>query len=283
MKSKSNTIKDIRFPLYGWVGLFLILVCWPLNWLLPGLRTHLLFFPLWLGYILTVNGLLYVRTKSSPFSRSPRLFAGMFVLSAPVWWIFELFNYRIQNWHYLGRENFSDLEYFLLGTLNFSTVIPAVFATAELFRSFKWLGRFQNGPRINATKGNSVLFFILGFGMLALILTWPVYFYALIWPSLFFILEPINHRLGRRTILAETGRRDWRTVAALFAGTLACGFFWEMWNYFSYPKWIYHTPFVDFLHIFEMPLLGYLGYLPFGLELFALAHFFLPKNVDLRI
>jgi hypothetical protein len=27
------------------------------------------------------------------------------------------------------------------------------------------------------------------------------------------------------------------------------------------------------LHIFEMPALGYGGYLPFGLELFALYHF----------
>ena len=36
----------------GWLGLFLLAVCWPLNWTLPGLRTAYLFFPLWLGYIL---------------------------------------------------------------------------------------------------------------------------------------------------------------------------------------------------------------------------------------
>jgi hypothetical protein len=30
---------------------------------------------------------------------------------------------------------------------------------------------------------------------------------------------------------------------------------------------------VSFLHVFEMPLLGYLGYLPFALELCALYHF----------
>ncbi len=63
---------------------------------------------------------------------------------------------------------------------------------------------------------------------------------------------------------------DWRPVISLFIGALICGFFWEMWNYFSYPKWVYHVPFVDFARIFEMPLLGYGGYLPFSLELFAL-------------
>jgi len=51
-----------------------------------------------------------------------------------------------------------------------------------------------------------------------------------------------------------------------------CGFFWEMWNFLAYPKWIYHTPGVEFLYIFEMPLLGYLGYIPFSFELFAIYH-----------
>ena len=28
--------------------------------------------------------------------------------------------------------------------------------------------------------------------------------------------------------------------------------------------WQYSLPYVDVLHVFEMPLLGYFGYLPFG-------------------
>ena len=35
----------------------------------------------------------------------------------------------------------------------------------------------------------------------------------------------------------------------------------------------YSIGFFDFVHIFEMPLLGYGGYLPFGLETFAAYHF----------
>jgi hypothetical protein len=57
---------------------------------------------------------------------------------------------------------------------------------------------------------------------------------------------------------------------SLSVGALICGFFWEMWNYYSWPKWIYHTPGAQFLHVFEMPLLGYGGYVPFALELFVL-------------
>jgi hypothetical protein len=40
-------------------------------------------------------------------------------------------------------------------------------------------------------------------------------------------------------------------------------------NYSSYPRWVYHVPFVGVLHVFEMPLLGYLV---FAWELHALYH-----------
>jgi hypothetical protein len=39
-----------------------------------------------------------------------------------------------------------------------------------------------------------------------------------------------------------------------------------MWNFHSAAKWIYAVPFVNRFHFFEMPILGYAGYLPFGLE-----------------
>ena len=45
-----------------------------------------------------------------------------------------------------------------------------------------------------------------------------------------------------------------------------CGWFWELWNYRSLAKWEYSVPFVHRFQIFEMPVLGYAGYLPFGLE-----------------
>jgi hypothetical protein len=46
-----------------------------------------------------------------------------------------------------------------------------------------------------------------------------------------------------------------------------------MWNYHASPNWYYTIPYVGFWKIFEMPLLGYSGYLPFALELFAMYQF----------
>ncbi len=117
-------------PLQGWAGFLLLAICWPLNWILPGMRTAYLFFPLWLGYILLVDALIVKRSGTSLLQRSPRDFVLLFLASAPTWWLFEWINRRTHNWEYLGEASLSDFEYYLLCTLSFSTVMPAVFETA---------------------------------------------------------------------------------------------------------------------------------------------------------
>ena len=278
----SALARSFRLP-QGWLGLLLVAVCWPLNWTLPGMRTAYLFFPLWLGYVLVVDAIVLARTNTSLYSRSPRDFVRLFFASAPVWWLFELINARTDNWEYVGSDTFSQLEYYLFCTLSFSTVMPAVFETAELARTFRWVERLASGPCVRPTPRLNLGLFLAGLGMLGLTLAWPKYCYPLVWTSLALILEPLNRWLGRRHLLETLRHGDWRPVIALSLGALICGFFWEMWNYYSYPKWIYHTPGAQFLHIFEMPLLGYAGYIPFALELFGLKNFLWRRSPVLRI
>ncbi len=262
-----------RLPRWGWLGIILIIVVWPVNWLLPGLRTHVAFFPLWLGYALTVDAFTYRRCGHSLLSRSPKRYAMLFVISAPAWWLFEALNLRTQNWHYLGREHFSNLTYGVLATLSFSTVMPAVFGTAQLVRTFAPFNRPLRGPVVRPTRKTLTIAFLAGWLMLGVLLAFPRQGFPFLWLSLYFLLEPLNAWLGRRTLLTWTQKGDWQPVYTLWTGVLITAFFWEMWNYFSYPKWVYTVPYVGFWHIFEMPLLGYGGYLPFALELFALYHF----------
>ncbi len=259
-----------RWCWHGVAGLLLVIVFWTLNWSLDGLRTHWAFFPLWLGYCLTVDGLVYWRRGHSMATRDPVGYAMLFLISAPGWWLFELLNLRTQNWEYLGAEQFTNLQYFLLCSLSFSTVMPAVFGTAELVNTMSWVHRWKAGPVFALTSGVVLGLFCSGWLMLALLLIWPRYCFPLLWGAVYLILDPINVWFGRRSLLVPVARGDWRLVLTLPIGCLICAFFWEMWNYESYPKWVYHVPFVDVLHVFEMPLLGYLGYIPFSWELFAL-------------
>ncbi len=306
-----------RFPVHGWIGLGLVTVFWTLNWTLDGLRTQWAFFPLWLGYCLTIDALVFWRTGTSLFVRNWKKYIGLFIASAPVWWLFELANWRLQNWHYDGAEAFSTLQFWFWATINFTTVIPAVFGSAELMRSF--LTKPVKGPTIRPTKTTTIGFFLAGWAMLALMVTWPRIFFPFLWISLYFILEPVNIWLSHRSPRAPSrkrfgmisGNRDyhagtgttspragtgttslvewtkdsnWQPVVTLWLGVLLTAFFWEMWNYLSYPKWVYHVAWGNWFHIFEMPLLGYGGYLPFALELFAmynlLAGLFGSKKTD---
>lgn len=259
-----------RWPFHGWLGLGLVAVFWPLNWFLPGLRTQWLFFPLWLGYCLTVDALVLVRKGDSLLTRNPRRYAGLFLVSIPAWWLFEVLNSRTLNWVYQGAEYFTPLQFAVLASISFSTVVPAVFGTAELVGTLPRLGRSGSGPVIPSTRRVLIGFFFAGWAGLGLLLAWPDIFFPLVWVSPYFILAPLNVWLGNRSLADDVARGDWRPVLALWGGVLICGFFWEMWNFYSYPRWVYHVPYLGGLHVFEMPLLGFGGYLPFSLELFAI-------------
>lgn len=282
--SRPATASTSTFAWHGWVGLLLIAVFWSLNWGLDGVRTHLLFFPLWLGYVLTVDALVLRRSGTSILTRSRRTFVLLFVGSMPAWWLFEAINARTENWHYLGADQISDLTYFVMSSIAFSTVMPAVFETAELVRSFGWMDRLSRGKwRLRPSPALAWTFLSIGAAMLALVLLWPTYFYPFTWGWAFFVTVTFNIRLGKHTLIHRTAHGDWRPVISLSLGALLCGFFWELWNFYAYPKWVYNAPGVNFWHVFEMPLLGFIGYLPFGLELHALIHLMLPDRPELRL
>ena len=80
------------------------------------------------------------------------------------------------------------------------------------------------------------------------------------------VLDPVNAHLGAESLWRDwrAGRRD-RLINLVLSGFL-CGVLWELWNYWSRAKWHYSVPYVQRFHLFEMPLLGYAGYLPFGIE-----------------
>ena len=262
-----------KWPFYGWIGILLILIFWTVNWTMTGYRTNWAFFPLWAGYILTVDAIVFSIKGSSLLHRGMYRFLALFLVSVPCWWLFELINSRARYWVYEGREHFSNVQYFILASIAFSTVTPAMFETAELIFASGWIRRLGKGPVIHARMPAMVSMFTLGWIMLGLVLCDPAHFPYFVWISVYFILEPLNIWLGFNSLIRYTARGDWRPVIALWTGSLICGFFWEMWNYLSYPKWLYHIPHFNSLHVFEMPLIGYLGYLPFSLELFAMYYF----------
>ena len=95
---------------------------------------------------------------------------------------------------------------------------------------------------------------------------YPNFLFSMLWVAPFLIITGIQLLCSETTLFSDLQNGDWRMVWLPALAALFCGFFWELWNVNSLAHWEYSVPFVQRFHIFEMPILGYAGYLPFGLE-----------------
>lgn len=278
----------LKFKYYGIVGIALIFLV-EINFLLKVQPFANWYFPIiWLGYILLIDSLVCKLKNNSLLSnRFPQLL-GMFVISALFWFIFEFLNIGVQNWSYSGIEildlgNFFNRQ--LFGFLSFSTVLPALFETTELIRTLRLFEKQKLKKKYKITR--RFLFVMIGAGILCFVLPFllPEFAFPLVWLSLFLILDPINYLHKQPSIIQHFKDKKLGIPLALMASGIILGFFWEFWNYWAIPKWTYHIPYVGFLKIFEMPILGYFGYLPFALELYAMYWFarslFIRKEIFL--
>lgn len=264
-------VKTRTLPPHFFLGLALVAVFWFASWTHLGIFGEYAFFPQWLGYILTVDALVAWR-GSSLLTRNPREFVALFLLSAPVWWLFEGMNNFVLNWHYIDTQDFSFWRVLLIGSIDFSTVIPAVFETTALVSTFRFVERLRGNRRFMISPALPWMLMYAGAFAFAAVVLVPQFAFPLAWIWLVLVVDPLNYLRGRASLLGQISRGDWRMVAALAIAAAICGVFWEMWNYFAMPKWFYTVPFVGLLKIFEMPLLGYGGYWPFAWELYALYH-----------
>jgi hypothetical protein len=259
------------FPWWGWLGLVTGLIAWILAWTrftwFAGFQHHT-FTPLWLSFILVINALTYRRKGHCMMLDRPGFFFLLFPTSAVFWWFFEYLNRFVQNWHYVG-VHFSPWEYFWYATLSFSTVLPAVLGSREWILQSSWIEKGFKGffpLKFSRSKFLGWGFFLLSTAGLAGIGVWPNFLFPFLWISPLLIIISLQSLMGEKHILCDIAQGDWRLVISSALAAFFCGWFWEMWNYYSLAKWEYSVPYVYRYLIFEMPILGYAGYLPFGLE-----------------
>jgi hypothetical protein len=226
------------------------------------------FTPLWLSFILFANALEYRRTGKCLMTHRTRFFLLLFPMSGVFWWYFEFLNQFVENWYY-EVPRYNSLEYFLSGTLPFSTVLPAVLSVREWFISRQRLQlAFTDFLAIRPSYPKATAWVVLaGSGaVLTGIGVYPDFLFAFLWVSPLLIILSFKTLAGEKHILEGITRGDWRFGMASALAGLVCGVFWELWNFYSLARWEYAIPFVQRFELFEMPLLGYAGYLPFGLE-----------------
>ncbi|MCS7185126.1 MAG: hypothetical protein NZ870_04315, partial [bacterium] len=184
-------------------------------------------------------------------------FSFIFFYSAFYWGIYEVINFRINNWAY---ENIiSNCVIRMFGYyLSYATVIPVIILVKK---NLQFLLNINVTTCENELK-NKWIYLTIGFLMLLLVVLFPNYFFPLTWGFLFFILDPLN----KTSIICEWMKNKFGNTILLTLSGIICGFLWEFWNYFATSKWIYTLPVYVGPKIFEMPIAGYIGFIPFALE-----------------
>lgn len=260
------------FLWYGYLGLGLILLAE------FGLLFHLWFFEIymtplcWSGLILFLDALNFRLAGESLIQSRPKEFLWMLSCSIGLWYVFEFYNLFIHNWHYVGLPENRWLRY--SGYFwSFATIWPGIYQIYDLIRHLKIFDQVQMKKR---TISDRFLLAAVFFGLICLLLPLFVpgsvaqYMAALIWIGMVFLFDPINYKYQRYSLIKELADGKISSLLQLFATGFIAGGLWEFWNYWATAKWLYTVPILGHIKIFEMPVLGYLGFPAFAVEVIVM-------------
>lgn len=259
-----------EFPAYGWLGL-ITLACAELLLFLGVEPVATFITPIaWSAYILVADAAVLALTGRSRLHDAPKVLAQLAALSIPLWLIFEAYNLRLRNWAYAGVPQ----DWFLAlpgYAWSFATITPAIFETADLVQALMPPVPIESWKM---SRGAENAMMICGAACLVVPLAAPrriaAYLFALVWIGFVLLLDPLNRRLRLPSFLGDLSDGFARRFYGFLASGWICGWFWEFWNEWAGAKWQYTFPMFQQLKIFEMPAPGYLGFIPFALECFAM-------------
>jgi hypothetical protein len=261
-------------PLLAKIQVGSALVIWALAF--PGavwgveLFTDWLYFFAWWPLIFFLDGILFLAKGESWLWDKTGEFLRLAGWSVTVWLVFEVFNFFLHNWRYVGIEARLWLRWPGYA-LAFATVLPGIFLAAQVLAARGVFQRSTGKPHnLNAWQP---IFLMAGVACLVLPFVFPRYAFPLIWLTFIFLLDPFCDLLAGDSLTRRWLAGERQKHFCLLTAGLLCGLWWEVWNYPAISKWVYTLPILNFGKIFEMPVLGYLGFPPFALECAILYNF----------
>ena len=167
------------------------------------------YFPFaWFGFILFLDAAIRAQSGKSLLTSARLVFLALIPLSSLFWWLFEGFDLVVHNWSYVGGDQYTALGFVGFASLDFSTVLLAVWSASALIRL---LIPGHDAPAKTAVPGVIlVAVFVAGLICLTLPLVFPRYAFGLVWGCTALILDPINAYLGRPSMVHALWNRCWR-------------------------------------------------------------------------
>lgn len=223
----------------------------------------------WWSYIFFLESLLFVKGGDSTLFASPGRFLVQLPLSITIWLIFESFNFRLHNWHYIQAPSSLPLRW--IGySISFATVLPGLNTTTRFLRH---LEVFNSSHSSSFTMNQETSAYLMAGGAVSLVLPllWPKVFFPLVWLGFGMLLAPVQPGTTRPSLLQDIQSGRPRELLELLLAGMICGLLWEFWNFWAGAKWVYSVPYVGWLKVFEMPFLGFLGFPPFAVQCYLMA------------
>jgi hypothetical protein len=280
IKSRRARAAAARVPAYGWAGLASTILFEVLLFAADSDLVGWFFTPIqWTGLILFLDGLRKRRRGVSLLSDHPREMVLLCLISIASWLVFEGYNLALRNWDYVGLPENPWIR-FPGYAWAFATISPGMFLIYETLSDLLPGEDQTSYPRL---PGRLFWPFVT-FGAACLVLPFvrpSTYMTPLVWMGFAFFLDPVNGRLGERSILSEFFTGERRSMPLFFLAGLIAGLLWEFWNYWALAKWEYDVPYLGHIKVFEMPVLGFLGFMPFTIESLAIYRF-LRRLIPIR-
>src|SRR3989344_3940634 len=234
----------------------------------------------WYGLILLLDKIVEIRGGRSLLSQ-PFSFFLLLLASIPFWLFFEWANIFLVNWLYPDQYTFGIVKWTIFASVSFATVLPAIVVSTNLVATISGKLRNEVPKQAKVTRINAGFITILGATILLLVLNFPANLFPFIWVVIFLILDPINAARGQESIMAQVIKGNYQTLLVLSLGAIVAGLIWESVN-FIIPKWTYPLSIAGWFwnlpapinsKIFQMPVAGYLGYIPFSWSAFSFVKF----------
>ncbi len=213
-----------------------------------------------LGGTVAIDGWVYRKRGESFLISHPGRFALTALWSGGFWGFFEAVNFRLDNWHYVGAPA-QPIFRWAITLFSFATVVPLLLEITDLLDTAGLLKSVSVSPY---PRTGRVLLPAAGAACLGLPLMWPDPFFPLVWAVPFLALEPVAEILGAPSLLSDWKSGVARRFALLALAGLIAGFIWQLLNVQAEARWVFSLPHLDHWKILEMPVLGYLGFVPFA-------------------
>jgi hypothetical protein len=295
VKNEDHTpVQKVAFPIWFWVGLIMwgsAMICFVFQLEYPKLLVNWADLPLFWGLTLMLDGWVYIRRGGHSIIKDyPKAIIGIGVSAILGWLIFEyLNNFVLESWYYPKGTLIPEDEFVIYAVLGSSGLIPPAIEFYALLKTFKGLSlKYTQGPKI--TFPNWALYLVLAISLLSLFLApyYPDVLFPALWYSPLMLIAVVLTKCKIWTPFTPVKNGDYSYVILLSLSYFFLGLCLECFNYLSATHvlgepnacgdvnkvidvtynasyWVYSIPYLSKYHLFEMPVLGFLGYFPFGI------------------